>query len=104
MRCLSKFLIGLLLKYMPQHRHSLWVLSLMVELEYGFSPHLDVLVAADGNRRKELDEVCFERTGLAPDAAKSMDSEAPHLWNGIITCYAPQIIDAELIGVMIEEV
>ena len=81
-----QLLIGLLLKHKLQRSYSLWVVSLMVELDYGFSSHLDVLVGTDGDRSEELDEVCFERTGLAPDAAKSVYREAPHLWNGIIKC------------------
>lgn len=58
-RCLSKVLIRVLLKHKLQGRDSLWVLRLMAELEYGFSPHLDALVATSYDRREEVDEVRF---------------------------------------------
>ena len=76
----------------------------MAERINGFSPHLYRLVGGDGDLCEELHDICFERTCLAPDATEGVHGEAPYLWNRVTERHASQLIDAEIVCVMIEEV
>ncbi len=103
-RCLSKFLFGLLLEDKPQRGCSPRVLGLIAECVYSFPPHLGALVAASRYHCEEFDEVYVERRGLAPDAAKRVYSESTYLWNRVLKRHSLQIVRAAVIRVVIEEV
>ena len=103
-RCLSELLIGLLLEDKPQYGGSPRVPGLIAERVYRFPPHLGALVAASRYHCEELDEVHFERRGLAPHAAKRVYGESTYPWNRVMKRHSPQIVGAVVIRVVIEEV